>query len=90
MKKRKRYTNYKQTYNDIKTLVQSCRNTKISIKKKYKTCNNTVLEPNAKVRSLSRRLPWVTPSCPYLASVRPPVSDYLYPLDLTSRFSKVS
>ncbi len=33
MKKRKRYTNYKQTYIDIKTLVQSCRNTKISIKK---------------------------------------------------------
>lgn len=47
-------------------------------------CNNTVLEPNAKVRSLSRHLPWVTPLCPYRASVHPPASDYLYPLDLTS------
>ncbi len=78
MKKRKSYTNSKQTYFDTKTLVQSCRNTKISIKK-YKMCNNTVLEPRAKVRSLSRRLLWVISSCPYPPSVHSRTSDYFVP-----------
>lgn len=66
-----------------KTLVQSCRKTKISIKKKK--CNNTVLVPKAKVRSLSCHLPRVSPPCLYLPStLRPPSFYCLYPLDLTS------
>ena len=47
-------------------------------------CNNTVLEPKAKAGSLSCRLPQVTPSCPYLPSVRPPAADYFYPRRWTS------
>lgn len=50
-----------------KTLVQSCRNTKISIQN-YKMCNNTVLETKAKVRSSSFVLSNST-----VFSVRPPV-----------------
>lgn len=52
-------------------------------------CNNTVLEPKAKVRSLANHLPWITPSCPYLYSVHPSASDYLYPLDLTGTYVPV-